>query len=102
MADIETVKEESSRKFQASKSVFRRSNGRLYSGMFDFRSEIHHHRISVKRETLPEGAPEWIQSKLGFLPDGTQKSVLGTASKRVLLNCTRQWGKSTVTAARAV
>jgi hypothetical protein len=28
--------------------------------------------------------------------------VLDTGSKRVLLNCTRQWSKSTVTAARAV
>jgi hypothetical protein len=28
--------------------------------------------------------------------------VLSTASKRGLLNCTRQWGKSTVTAAKAV
>src|SRR5262249_34945772 len=39
---------------------------------------------------------------LGFVPDGVQSRVLETASRRVLLNCTRQWGKSTITAAKAV
>jgi hypothetical protein len=55
-----------------------------------------------KPEPIVEGVSEWIQGNLGFKPDGTQKKVLDAASKRVLLNCTRQWGKSTVTAARAV
>jgi hypothetical protein len=45
---------------------------------------------------------EWVTEKLGFEPDEKQARVLRTASKRVLLNCTRQWGKSTVTAAKAV
>ena len=31
-----------------------------------------------------------------------QERVLTTESRRVVLNCTRQWGKSTVTAAKAV
>ncbi len=48
------------------------------------------------------GVAEWVRSSLGFEPDPTQARVLDTRSKRVLLNCTRQWGKSTVTAARAV
>jgi hypothetical protein len=39
---------------------------------------------------------------LGFAPDATQARVLNAQSKRVALNCTRQWGKSTVTAAKAV
>ena len=61
----------------------------------------------VKSEPIAEGVPdgvvsEWIQGRLGFRPDRTQKMVLETASKRVLLNCTRQWGKSTITSARAV
>jgi Terminase large subunit, T4likevirus-type, N-terminal len=54
------------------------------------------------RESRPEAALDWIQGRLGFLPDRTQGRILATASKRVLLNCTRQWGKSTITAARAV
>ena len=50
----------------------------------------------------PEGAVEWARKKLGFEPDPTQARVLESGSKRGLLNCTRQWGKSTITAARAV
>jgi hypothetical protein len=59
------------------------------------------------REEEPEMSEEgttaeWVRNQLGFEPDAAQKRVLNTDSKRVLLNCTRQWGKSTVTAAKAV
>ena len=47
-------------------------------------------------------AAEWVREKLGFPADALQARVLGTTSKRGLLNCTRQWGKSTITAAKAV
>jgi hypothetical protein len=39
---------------------------------------------------------------LGFTPDPIQQQVLDHAGSRLLLCCTRQWGKSTTTAARAV
>ena len=48
------------------------------------------------------GAAEWGREKLGFPPDAAQERVLTTQSRRVVMNCTRQWGKSTVTAAKAV
>src|ERR1035437_2272724 len=48
------------------------------------------------------GAAEWVRLKLGFQPDAAQERVLTTQSRRVVRNCTRQWGKSTVTAAKAV
>jgi hypothetical protein len=48
------------------------------------------------------GAAEWVREKLRFTPDAAQERVLTTASRRVVMNCTRQWGKSTVTAAKAV
>jgi hypothetical protein len=51
---------------------------------------------------IEQGAAEWAREKLGFRPDAVQARVLGTETKRGLLNCTRQWGKSTVTAAKAV
>jgi hypothetical protein len=35
-------------------------------------------------------------------PDPAQERVLASGSHRGILNCTRQWGKSTVTAAKAV
>jgi phage FluMu gp28-like protein len=46
--------------------------------------------------------PRWAGVKLGFSADSAQVRVLRSASRRVILNCTRQWGKSTVTAAKAV
>lgn len=45
---------------------------------------------------------EWVRERLGFEPDEGQQRVLASGSHRGILNCTRQWGKSTVTAAKAV
>jgi Terminase large subunit, T4likevirus-type, N-terminal len=39
---------------------------------------------------------------VGFIPDELQLRLLEEDSHRLLLNCTRQWGKSTVTALKAV
>jgi hypothetical protein len=39
---------------------------------------------------------------LGFEADARQAEVLRSGAKRLLLNCTRQWGKSTVTAIAAL
>lgn len=44
----------------------------------------------------------FAQRRLGFYPDAVQERVLRTCEPRVLLNCTRQWGKSTVTAVKAL
>jgi hypothetical protein len=57
--------------------------------------------VSPKLEREQDVA-EWARLELGFGADATQARVLNTRSKRVLLNCTRQWGKSTVTAAKAL
>ena len=47
-------------------------------------------------------AARFARERLGFRPDARQSDLLRRAPRRVLLNCTRQWGKSTVTAARAL
>lgn len=39
---------------------------------------------------------------LGFRPDSAQTKVLRWTGKRLLLNCSRQWGKSTTTSVLAV
>ena len=44
----------------------------------------------------------WTRRTLGFQPDSNQQIILASTHKRILLNCSRQWGKSTVTAAKAV
>jgi hypothetical protein len=49
-----------------------------------------------------ESPAEWVRRHLGFEPDARQAAVLSTEIKRGILNCTRQWGKSTIAAAKAV
>jgi hypothetical protein len=44
----------------------------------------------------------FVRERLRFHPDPTQAHVLASRAKQVILNCTRQWGKSTLTAAQAV
>src|ERR1700681_4563545 len=45
---------------------------------------------------------KFARERLEFDPDVRQAEVLGRRMPRALLNCTRQWGKSTITAAKAV
>ncbi len=58
---------------------------RLYGSVRGVRGNLHPYR-----------------DKLGFAPDPIQARPLESESKRVILNCTRQWAKSTVSAAKAV
>lgn len=59
--------------------------------------------MSLQDEMAVElNAVAFAREKLGFEPDPKQAELLATTAPQVILNCTRQWGKSTVTAARAV
>ncbi len=49
-----------------------------------------------------ESASEWVKRRLELAVDALQAVVLDTKSRRGILNCSRQWGKSTVTAAKAI
>jgi hypothetical protein len=49
-----------------------------------------------------EDAVDFARSRLGLDPDEQQRVVLRAQTKRGILNCTRQWGKTTVSAAKAV
>jgi hypothetical protein len=53
-----------------------------------------------KSEEIPD-IVEFTRRRLGFDPNPLQESVL-RGGRRGILNCTRQWGKSTVAAAKAV
>jgi hypothetical protein len=44
----------------------------------------------------------WAREVLGFEPDDKQEELLRSRANRLLLNCTRQWGKSTTTAIKAL
>ena len=47
-------------------------------------------------------AAEWVRERLELPVDALQERVLRTTNKRGILNCSRQWGKSTITAAKAI
>src|SRR5207244_10105517 len=47
-------------------------------------------------------ALRFVRERLKFKPDAKQAAVMGGKIRRGLMNCTRQWGKSTLTAAMAV
>lgn len=49
-----------------------------------------------------DDAVTWVRRNLNFDPDDKQALVLAAHKNRGILNCTRQWGKSTVAAAKAV
>jgi hypothetical protein len=53
-------------------------------------------------ETTGSNRAAWVREKLGLEPDAAQRRVLEATTRRGMLNCTRQWGKSTLTAAMAV
>jgi len=57
-------------------------------------------RRTETKPAAPGGGGEWVRQNLGFQPDAKQARVLRSSIRRGLLNCTRQWGKSTVTAAQ--
>src|SRR5260370_17791763 len=46
-------------------------------------------------------ALRFARERLGFEPDAKQAAVMNGKIRRGLLNCMRQWGKSTITAAMA-
>lgn len=55
--------------------------------------------VAVQKET---GVVEFAREALGFEPDERQAEVLQSTARRGILNCTRQWGKSTVAGIKAL
>lgn len=59
----------------------------------------------TKRKKKPgpvPGAVQFVRDRLQLEPDAEQREVLAWQGNRGILNCTRQWGKSTMAAAKAV
>jgi hypothetical protein len=44
----------------------------------------------------------WAQTAFNFQPDAVQSRILGATANHIILCCTRQFGKSTITAIRAL
>jgi hypothetical protein len=56
-----------------------------------------------QRQELQTSSPvSWASQALKFIADPQQAEVLNSTYRRVLVNCCRQWGKSTTAAVRAL
>lgn len=55
-----------------------------------------------KEKAETPGVAEFARTRLGFFPDARQEELMRAGAKRHMVNCTRQWGKSTVAAVMAV
>jgi hypothetical protein len=74
------------------------------SGTFTYEAS---RRVSGSQKTRLKKTPEmdagtFAVTRLGITPDVKQMCVLRSEAKRGILNCSRQWGKSTVAAVKAV
>src|SRR5438552_11499132 len=58
--------------------------------------------LAVQNIVCDWDVARFARERLEFEPDATQSLVMNGRIQRGLLNCTRQWGKSTVTAIMAV
>lgn len=58
--------------------------------------------ITLGRDFARALDPVLLSRDLGIEPDDVQRQLLTTASKKTIVNCSRQWGKSTTTAILAV
>ncbi|MBL0158552.1 MAG: hypothetical protein IPP47_15825, partial [Bryobacterales bacterium] len=65
--------------------------GEYYRGLFKRAAGATDARVS-----------EWARVALGFVADERQAELLDSGVRWLLLCCSRQWGKSTVTAIRVV
>ena len=59
-------------------------------------------RKAKLEEEQPSSPVDWASQHLAFLADPQQAQVLDSTHRRVLVNCCRQWGKSTTAAVRAL
>jgi hypothetical protein len=58
--------------------------------------------ISLERDFARALDPILFASDCGLVPDAIQARLLMSTSRRVLVNCSRQWGKSSITALSAL
>ena len=59
-------------------------------------------RLPAYPEAIDPDPVRWAQSHLGFHPDPVQAEILRSPAARLMLCCTRQFGKSTITAIKAL
>jgi hypothetical protein len=67
-------------------------------GMEDYRAGFN--RTATEEQIEITDAVAWAKDKLNFEADAAQAQILAAGAKRGILNCSRQWGKSTTSAKR--
>jgi len=63
------------------------------------------YRSPLRATTTPGVCPDavaWARTALGFEPDDIQRQILGSTARHLMLCCTRQFGKSQITAIKAL
>jgi hypothetical protein len=71
--------------------------------MYTFRKKTEAEwRTERLRASAPPDGAEFARTRLRLELDEAQTTVLESTARRGILNCSRQWGKSTVAAAKAV
>jgi Terminase large subunit, T4likevirus-type, N-terminal len=72
------------------------------SGVYEVGDRKESQAAAVPGVVPPADPATWVRLNLGFEADPKQARVLSSAIQRGILNCTRQWGKSTIAAAKSV
>ncbi len=68
---------------------------------YTYKINRHHSPPAHVTPDIPAAAPEFALQTLQFPADATQQEILASPARRVVLCCTRQWGKSTTGAIKA-
>ena len=63
---------------------------------------LNRHGHSETNHLSPSAILNFAKDKLGFTPDTSQLDFLASSAKRGIVNCSRQWGKSTLAAIKAL
>ncbi len=69
---------------------------------YAYKINRHHSPPAHVTPDIPAAAPEFALQTLQFPADATQQEILASPARRVVLCCTRQWGKSTTGAIKAL
>ena len=73
-------------------------------------ADVETHQFPFRKQLITTESPKCVQEdivdfvrrRLELDPDEWQCAVLRSNAKRGILNCTRQWGKTTVSVAKAI
>lgn len=59
-------------------------------------------KTAAPAQPTPESVSAWARRALNFQPDPVQTQILDTPTHRLIVCCTRQWGKTSVAAIKAL